>query len=299
MIHAFFHSDSYMKNADATLFDYIKSAIVYALPHHAVSRLIYKATRIKSRYVPAAIRKFSQIFGVNLDEAVNPDSNSYATFNDFFTRPIKAELRPIASGDNILCSPVDGAISQIQAINNDRIFQAKGHAYSATELLGGDRELASPFLNGKFTTIYLSPKDYHRIHMPMDATLEKQIYIPGRLYSVAPFTVKTLNGIFARNERVVALFNTSFGKMAMVLVGAINVAAIETVWDGLITPPAGKKISTKDYPHQDISLPKGAEMGRFNMGSTVILLFENNALNWNDKFAEGTAIKMGEELGSF
>ena len=288
-----------MKNSEASLLDYIKSAAVYALPHHAVSRLIYKATRVQSSYVPAAITKFSKVFGVNLDEAINPDPNSYSTFNEFFTRPIKPELRPIADGDDVLCSPVDGAISQIREISDDRIFQAKGHSYSATELLGGDSELAKPFINGKFTTIYLSPKDYHRIHMPLDGKLEKQVYIPGRLYSVAPFTVKTLNGIFARNERVVALFDTSYGKMAMVLVGAINVAAIETVWDGLVTPPTGKNISTKDYCDQSISLKKGEEMGRFNMGSTVILLFENDALNWNKQLSEGMPIKLGKLLGEF
>ncbi len=288
-----------MKNSEASFIDYIKSAAVYILPHHAVSRLIYKATRVKSSYVPSAIRKFSKVFGVNLDEAVNPDPTSYATFNAFFTRPIKPELRPIAAGENVLASPVDGAISQIQSIDNDSIFQAKGHAYSATELLGGDQEIAQPFINGKFTTIYLSPKDYHRIHMPVAGKLQKQIYIPGRLYSVAPFTVKTVKGIFARNERVVALFDTKFGKMAMVLVGAINVAAIETVWDGLVTPPTAKNISTKDYADQVISLEKGDEMGRFNMGSTVILLFENNTLEWNDKFSEGVSIKMGEKLGIF
>jgi len=288
-----------MKSAEASLLDYIKSAAVYTLPHHAVSRLVYKATRIKSSYVPMAIKKFSDIFGVNLNDAVNPDPNSYATFNEFFTRPIKPELRPICSGSNLLCSPVDGTISQIQDINNDRIFQAKGHSYSATELLGGNAELAKPFINGKFTTIYLSPKDYHRMHMPLAGKLEKQIYIPGRLYSVAPFTVKTLNGIFARNERVVALFDTDYGKMAMVLVGAINVAAIETVWHGLVTPPTGKRISTENYSDQSISLEKGEEMGRFNMGSTVILLFENDSLKWDDKFSDGVSIKMGEKLGKF
>ena len=287
-----------MQNSNASLSDYIKSAAVYVLPHHAVSRLVYKATRIKSSYVPAAIRKFCQVFDVNMDEAVNPDPNSYATFNKFFTRPIKPELRPIVAGENMLASPVDGAISQISNIKAGEIFQAKGHSFSAQTLLGGDVETAKPFLNGKFTTIYLSPRDYHRIHMPIDGTLQQQIYIPGRLYSVAPFTVKTVKGIFARNERVVTLFDTEYGKMAVVLVGAINVAAIETVWDGLVTPPAGKQIESKDYKDEHIFLKKGDELGRFNMGSTVILLFENN-IAWNQKFSEGSPIKMGELLGSF
>lgn len=299
MITVYFSNVTIMQNSNTSFSDYIKSATVYVLPHHFISRLVYKATRIKSSYVPAAIRKFCKVFDVNLSEAVNPDPKSYTTFNEFFTRPIKAELRPIATGNTILCSPVDGAISQINNINNDKIFQAKGHTFTATELLGGDAELAKPFINGKFTTIYLSPRDYHRIHMPIDGILEQQIYIPGRLYSVAPFTVKTLKGIFARNERVVTLFNTPFGKMAMVLVGAINVAAIETVWDGLITPPAGKKISHKHYDKDTISLQKGEEMGRFNMGSTVILLFENQQLEWNKQFTESTPIKLGQALGEF
>jgi len=288
-----------MKNSNASFPDYLKSGAIYVLPHHFISRLIYKTTRIKSSYVPAAIRKFSKVFEVNLEEAVNPDPKSYATFNEFFTRPLKAELRPIAAGKTTLASPVDGAISQISDINNDKIFQAKGHTFTATELLGGDAKLAKPFINGKFTTIYLSPRDYHRIHMPIDGRLEQQIYIPGRLYSVAPFTVKTLKGIFARNERVVTLFNTEFGKMAVVLVGAINVAAIETVWDGLVTPPTGKRINCKNYDSDDISLKKGEELGRFNMGSTVILLFENPQLEWNSQFMESSPIKFGEALGKF
>ena len=288
-----------MKNSNASFTDYLKSATVYVLPHHFISRLIYKATRIKSPYVPTAIRKFCKVFKVNLDEAVNPDPNSYATFNEFFTRPLKAELRPMAVGQSTLVSPVDGAVSQISHIENGKIFQAKGHTFTVTELLGGDDKLASPFLKGKFTTLYLSPRDYHRIHMPIAGTLEQQIHIPGRLYSVAPFTVKTLKGIFARNERVVTVFNTEFGKMAVVLVGAINVAAIETVWDGLITPPAGKNISRKQYNTNAVSLQKGEELGRFNMGSTVILLFENAQLEWNSQLTETSPIKLGEALGTF
>ena len=286
-----------MKNSEASLFDYIKSAIVYALPQHFISRLVYRATRIKSPYVPTAIRKFSEVFGVNLGEAINPDPNSYSTFNEFFTRPIKPELRPIAKGENIICSPVDGTISQIQQIDHDSIFQAKGRRYNVTQLLGGDAQLAQPFINGSFATIYLSPKDYHRIHMPIAGKLEQQIYVPGRLYSVAPFTVKTLNGIFARNERVIALFESKFGKMAMVLVGAINVAAIETVWDGLVTPPAGKTISYKKYEKENICLNKAEEMGCFNMGSTVILLYTKNKMDWVKELKAEDAVQLGQEIG--
>ena len=278
----------------ASLTDYIKSWPLYALPHHAISRLIYKLTRTKSAYVPKAIMKFSKAFNVDLQQAINPDPNSYKTFNEFFTRSIKAELRPIAESD--LVSPVDGCISQIGAIKQGEIFQAKGHNYTAQALLGGDATLASKFNQGQFTTIYLSPKDYHRIHMPCSGKLKQQIHIPGRLFSVAPHTARTVPNLFARNERVVALFDTEYGEMAMVLVGAINVAAIETVWDGLITPPKGKKLSSKDYTGKQISLEKGEEMGRFNMGSTVILLFTEEAPLFNQEMVAELPLIMGQAI---
>lgn len=277
-----------------SLIDYIKSWPLYALPHHAISRLIYKLTRLPSAYVPKAIVKFSTVFGVDLQQAVNPDPASYHTFNEFFTRPIKPELRPIATTK--LVSPVDGCISQIDAIKDGEIFQAKGHYYSAHVLLGGDKALADRFDNGWFSTIYLSPKDYHRIHMPCTGTLKQQTHIPGRLFSVAPHTARTVPNLFARNERVVALFDTKYGEMAMVLVGAINVAAIETVWDGLITLPKGKKISTKTYSEQTITLEKGEEMGRFNMGSTVILLFTTNAPRFSEEMVAELPLIMGQGM---
>ena len=278
----------------ASLTDYIKSWPLYALPHHAISRLIYKLTRIESAYVPKVIIKFSKIFKVDLQQAVNPDPASYKTFNEFFTRPIKPALRPIANTD--LVSPVDGRISQIDAIKQGEIFQAKGHYYSTQALLGGDATMAEKFAQGWFVTIYLSPRDYHRIHMPCAGTLMHQIHIPGRLFSVAPHTARTVPNLFARNERVVALFDTKYGEMAMVLVGAINVAAIETVWDGLITPPKGKKISSKAYSKQQVSLKKGEEMGRFNMGSTVILLFTQNAPAFNKEMVADLPLIMGQGI---
>ncbi len=278
----------------ASLTDYIKSWPLYALPHHSISRLIYKLTRIESAYVPKAIVKFSKVFGVDLQQAVNPDPASYKTFNEFFTRPIKPELRPIATTH--LVSPVDGCISQVGAIEQGEIFQAKGHHYTVQALLGGDVTLAKKFYQGQFTTIYLSPKDYHRIHMPCSGKLKQQIHIPGRLFSVAPHTARTVPNLFARNERVVALFDTAYGEMAMILVGAINVAAIETVWDGLITPPKGKKLSSKEYDRQQISLEKGEEMGRFNMGSTVILLFTHNAPKFSPEMTVELPLVMGQAI---
>ena len=278
----------------ASLTDYIKSWSLYALPHHAISRLIYKLTRMESAYVPKAIEKFSKVFKVDLKQAINPDPASYKTFNEFFTRPIKSELRPIANTD--LVSPVDGRISQIGAIKQSEIFQAKGHYYTAEALLGGDVVVAEKFVQGWFVTIYLSPRDYHRIHMPCTGRLIQQIHIPGRLFSVAPHTVRSVSNLFARNERVVALFDTKYGKMAMVLVGAINVAAIETVWDGLITPPKGKKLSSKDYSGQQVTLKKGEEMGRFNMGSTVILLFSKDAPQFSKEMLADLPLIMGQGI---
>ena len=281
--------------------DYLKSWPLYVLPHHLISRGVFKLTRIRSPLVPRAIRWFSNVFKVNLEEAVNPEPESYATFNEFFTRPLKPELRPLTQEANALASPVDGAVSQFGSISAGRIMQAKNHDYSVLELVGGNQQYADWFKDGQFMTIYLSPRDYHRIHMPLDAQLLKQIYVPGRLFSVAGHTARTIPRLFARNERVVTLFETDFGKMAMVLVGAINVAAIETVWDGLITPPNGKTIAEKSYT--DLDQPKryhkGEEMGRFNMGSTVIILLERPADFLTEKSSAEAVVKLGEKLAEF
>ncbi|MGB1010167.1 MAG: archaetidylserine decarboxylase [Thiolinea sp.] len=277
--------------------DYLKSWPLYILPHHLISRGVFRLTRLHSPLVPAAIRGFSKVFGVNLAEAVEPDPAAYTTFNEFFTRPLKPELRPLTRESKALASPVDGAVSQCGAISAGRIVQAKGHDYSVLELLGGNQQHADYFTTGQFMTIYLSPRDYHRIHMPLDGRLLAQTYVPGRLFSVAGHTARTIPRLFARNERVVALFDTEFGKMAMVLVGAINVAAIETVWDGLITPPNGKTILQKKF--DDVSLEKGEEMGRFNMGSTVILLLEKPAEFLTAKSQSEAVVRLGEKLALF
>ncbi len=277
----------------ASFIDYLKSGSLYFLPHHAVSRVVFKLTRIKSPLVPKAITLFSKAFKVNLDEAINPDPKSYPTFNEFFTRQLKPELRPIASSKII--SPVDGTISQFGSIVDSSLLQAKGVTYSLKQLLG-NKERASLFENGQFITIYLSPRDYHRIHMPCSGKLTGQTHIPGRLFSVAKHTVNTIKGIFARNERVIASFETDYGPMAMVLVGAINVAAIETVWAGLITPPKGETITSKNFRGQNISLKKGEEMGRFNMGSTVILVFAEGAPEFSKRLTVDQSLIMGEAL---
>ncbi len=279
----------------ASLTDYLKSGSLYFLPHHAISRIVYKLTRFESLFVPKSIALFSNAFGVNLEDAIHPEPAHYKTFNEFFTRQLKPELRPLATTQ--LVSPVDGTISQFGTIKNGLLIQAKGVNYSLNSLLGDNNEQTKQFEGGEFITIYLSPKDYHRIHMPCTGTLQEQVHVPGRLFSVAKHTVNTIKGIFSRNERVVASFNTNYGPMAMILVGAINVAAIETVWSGLVIPPKGKKISKKSFEDQEIIIKKGDEMGRFNMGSTVILVFTKDAPKLTELHAD-QSLKMGEPLSA-
>jgi len=279
------------------LTDRLKSWPLYILPHHLVSRFIYKLTRIESRLVPAAIRQFARLFKIDLQEAEHPDPAHYKTFNQFFTRSLKNGVRSISGAEHQLCSPVDGRVSQLGPITEGTIIQAKGRNYSVADLLGNRASDIAAFEKGTFATLYLSPRDYHRIHMPVTGDLSAMHYIPGRLFSVAPHTVRVVPRLFARNERVVALFNTNAGKVAMVLVGAINVAAIETVWAGLITPPTQSSIIYKDYEPSTHTLEKGQEMGRFNMGSTVILLLENGT--FRSDLSAGDPVRMGQFLGNF
>ena len=280
------------------LLDYLKSWPLYVLPHHAISRVIFRLTRVQCpRLVPPAIRLFSKVFKVNLAEAEYSNPEEYQTFNQFFTRRLKTGVRTIQGGAKRLVSPVDGRISQVGQIQQGSIFQAKGHEYSAVELLGGDETRAKPLMQGQFMTIYLSPRDYHRIHMPLTGKLIEQVYVPGRLFSVAGHTERTVPRLFARNERVVALFETDYGLMAMVLVGAINVAAIETVWAGLVTPPTKPCVNTQTF--EGIQLAQGAEMGRFNMGSTVILLLANPDLNWSSTSQSDQSVQLGQVLAQF
>lgn len=228
---------------------------------------------------------------------MHESADHYRTFNEFFTRELKPGLRPVDSSANSVASPVDGCVSQLGKIEADQIFQAKRRNYTALDLLGGRESDAAAFIGGQFATLYLSPRDYHRMHMPITGKLLSMHYVPGRLFSVAPHTVRVVPRLFARNERVVAIFHTQAGKLAMILVGAINVAAIETVWAGLVTPPNSKKIIYRDYKDKEcITLEKGQEMGRFNMGSTVILLMEKG-MSWQPELTEGSAVRMGELIG--
>ena len=268
------------------------------LPHHLISRIVFRLTRIKSSRVTPVMHWFIKTFKVDMSDAVIQDISSFPTFNEFFVRTLKPESRPIAAGEHELASPVDGTVSQPGDIMNDHLFQAKGHFYSVEDLLGGDALLAKLFEGGRFSTIYLAPYNYHRIHMPITGRLKKMIHVPGRLFSVAQWTVRAIPRLFARNERVVCIFSTPSGPMAMILVGAINVAAIETVWAGLVTPPKGKAISEYDYDHTEKDFAKGEEMGRFNMGSTVILL-TTEKVEWSQFLKPGQTLKMGELIGQF
>ena len=289
-----------MKAPSASLSDIVKTYSLYVLPHHALTRVVYWLTRQQSSLTPKVIRWFARKFSVDMQDAVNPNLDSYSTFNEFFTRALKPEARPIASADNAIACPADGRVSAVGKIADARVFQAKGLDYSLLSLLGGDGQATERLGNGHFMTIYLSPRDYHRLHMPLTGKLIKQTHVPGRLFSVGPHTVRALPDLFARNERVVAQFETDHGLMALVLVGAMNVAAIETVWHGLVTPPKGVSINHINYENDSATssttLEKGAEMGRFNMGSTIIVLVENQ-VNWLDNLQASDAVQMGQLIG--
>ncbi len=283
---------------DAAWNERLAALLFTLLPHHALSRLVYRLTRIEHPRVTAAIRWFIKTFGVDMSDALEPDPAAYKTFNEFFVRELKPGARPLAEGDNLLTSPVDGTVSQCGDIRFDHVFQAKNHCYSTLQLLGDDHAMNEQFRDGKFATIYLAPYNYHRIHMPLGGRLQRMLHVPGRLFSVAPWTVNSVPALFARNERVVCLFDTDAGPLAMILVGAINVAAIETVWHGLVTPPAGKRISRYSYEHADRRYARGEEMGRFNMGSTVILL-ATPSVSWGDILTPGQTLKMGQKIASY
>jgi phosphatidylserine decarboxylase len=268
--------------------DKVKIALQYIMPKHLVSRLVGKLAAAEMGAVTtAAIKWFIKQYKIDMSEAAQPAPEAYPTFNQFFTRALKPGIRPLCEDKDYIVHPVDGAVSQLGPIEDGRIFQAKGHDYSALALLGDQADDAKRFEDGDFATIYLAPKDYHRIHMPIKGTLSKMTYVPGELFSVNPLTAQNVPGLFARNERVVAIFETEIGPIAMVLVGATIVASIETIWAGTVTPPTGQDVFTWDYPTEGteaLTLEKGAEMGRFKLGSTVVMLFAKDAL---DEFADG------------
>jgi phosphatidylserine decarboxylase len=259
----------------------------------------FVASRERGWVTTALIRWFVGKYQVNMAEAANPDITAYPTFNAFFTRALKPGARPLAQA--ALVCPVDGAISQLGAIDRAQIFQAKGHHYSTTALLGGDAALAAHYQDGHFATIYLSPKDYHRIHMPCDGRLSRMIYVPGALFSVNPVTARGVPGLFARNERVVCVFESARGPFVLVLVGATIVGSMATVWHGVVNPPRSKAVREWRYPasgQPEVVLNQGDEMGRFLLGSTVVMLFPKGSLRFNPDWAHGASVRLGEAMAS-
>jgi phosphatidylserine decarboxylase len=265
----------------------------YLLPKQALTALAGRfASARLGGFTTWAIRRFIARYGVNMAEAANPDPAAYPSFNEFFTRALKPGARPLAAAP-LIC-PVDGAISQFGRIQRDQIFQAKGHSYSSTALVGGDAQLATQFEDGHFATLYLSPRDYHRIHMPCDGVLTRMIHVPGELFSVNPTTARGVPGLFARNERVVCVFEGERGPWVLVLVGATIVGSMATVWHGQVNPPRPGHLRDWTYPERKIALRQGDEMGRFLLGSTVVMLFPKGELRFNEAWQPGGAIRLGE-----
>jgi phosphatidylserine decarboxylase len=268
----------------------------YLLPQHALSRLVLHATRVRTPWFKDwLIRGFLKLYSIDMSEAVQPDPFSYGSFNEFFTRALKPEVRALAAGPREIACPVDGAISEAGEIEGASLLQAKGRHYSLAELLAA-RGWAKDFEGGSFATIYLAPFNYHRVHMPLKGRLRETVYVPGHLFSVNAATASLVPRLFARNERVLTWFDTEFGEFALILVGALNVGSIATVWAGDITP-APRRVATALPPLQ-LSLEKGEELGRFNMGSTVILLFQKDRARWHDGLRAGATVRLGQSLGN-
>lgn len=275
-------------------------ALQYVLPQHCLSRLVGRlAECTRPGFKNALIRWFIRRYEVDMSQAVRQQPEDYLNFNDFFTRALIDDARPIDESPQGIACPADGAISQLGRITHGRVFQAKGQDYSLFELLGGDSERAAPFMNGQFATVYLSPRDYHRVHMPFTGTLREMIYVPGKLFSVNQTTAENVPELFARNERLVCIFDTAAGPMAVILVGAMIVAGIETVWAGEIAP-VRSRLRHFDYSEQGrqpVQLNKGDELGRFKLGSTAIVLFGPEASQWSDSLSAGSSVRMGEAMG--
>lgn len=275
-------------------------AVQYVIPQHGISRL---AGRLANCTIPwvknALIRGFTRIHPIRWEEALGEHPGAYPSFNAFFTRGLKPSARPLDPGEDQVLSPADGCTGQLGAIDGDTLFQAKGQSYSLIALLGGDTTLATHLHGGQYLTVYLSPRDYHRLHMPLSGRLVSMLHIPGALFNVGPLTAAAIPGIYARNERVVTVFDTDCGIMALVLVGATIVGSIATVWHGTVTPPSTKQLRRYDYrDHQPpIELARGAELGRFNLGSTIIALFEPGLVEWRADLTEGSAVQVGQRLG--
>ena len=275
----------------------LKTFYQYLIPQHGVSRVMGKLAASETTWIKNSfINWFANKYGVDMSEAVIEDTTAYRNFNEFFTRALKDGVRPLATNCDLIC-PVDGEVSQLGRITGDDIFQAKGQKFGLEKLIGNE-DLAKPYHNGDFATLYLSPKDYHRIHCPIDAKLTAMTYVPGQLFSVNHITARTIPGLFARNERLVVHLDTELGPLAMTLVGAIIVASIETVWSGLITPPRGPATRTWTYENSDISFKAGEEMARFKLGSTVIITAPEGCLEWFANLESGSPLRLGQALAN-
>lgn len=284
--------------ARATLRQRAFVAVQYLLPQHLLSRLVYAAARITAaRWKNLLIRNFMKRFAVDLSEAQQSDPSAYASFNDFFTRALRPDARPVDATAQAIVSPVDGTVSAAGRIEDQQLLHAKGRSYTLEALLAGDRPLVEAFRGGEFATIYLAPFNYHRIHMPVRGTLTATIHVPGRLFSVNTATAAQVPGLFARNERVICTFDTDCGRLALILVGALFVGSMATVWAGEVTPSRRRRATVLTAPASPVELARGAEMGRFNMGSTVILLCERGRVRWHNALREGTDVRMGERIG--
>jgi len=278
--------------------DRLKVLLQHVLPKQHLTTFAGRVAGAQGGSMTARlIRWFVGRYGVDMSEAENPDIASYKSFNEFFTRPLRAGVRPLAAAD-FIC-PVDGAISQFGAIDEHHILQAKGHRFTTTELVGGDTVLAAQFRHGSFANLYLSPKDYHRLHMPCDGKLARMIYVPGTLFSVNPITARGVPSLFARNERVVCVFKSpQYGPFVMVLVGATIVGSMATVWHGVVNPKRSNKMSEWSYADRNIGLKKGEEMGRFLLGSTVVMLFRQGTVAFNENWQPERAVRLGELMGN-
>ncbi|AOM41583.1 archaetidylserine decarboxylase [Xenorhabdus hominickii] len=280
------------------MLDNLKIRLQYLLPKQCMTHLAGWFANKKAGWLTQfAIKAFSKAYKVDMNEAKDPSFTAYSTFNEFFVRPLKEGIRPIVNDAHQLALPADGTVSQLGAIREDQIIQAKGHYYTVEALLAGQYQLAEQFRNGQFITTYLSPKDYHRVHMPCDGVLKEMIYVPGDLFSVNPLTAANVPNLFARNERIICIFETAFGPMAQILVGATIVGSMETVWSGCVTPPREGIIKRWAYPEEGqesaVSLKKGEEMGRFKLGSTVINLFASNQIQFANNLYSGSQTRLG------
>lgn len=294
------HSSTRREGAEtASWLDYPRACYQHVLPHHLLSTMMHHATRI--RFAPWKnwqIRWFCARYGVRMDEALEPRARGYPDFNSFFTRALRADARPVADAPGALVSPADGTVSQLGDLEGDSLLQAKGRRYSLGALLGGDEAATAALRGGHFFTVYLAPRDYHRVHMPAAGELRAMTYVPGRLFSVNPVSTRLVPRLFARNERIACLFETEAGPMAVVLIGAMLVGGLETVWAGRVTPPHRRAHRTWRYAGAEaVVLGRGEEMGRFNMGSTVVVVLARGRARWDARLAPGARVAMGQEIG--